>query len=180
VSARHKIEHSRLPAAVHGPAAICLTLLERDHRPPFLLVDCIDVSACLDAHATSGSSGGQAIHLGDVDEFASVELESRLSTECLEVNLGVRVVQADKLVKWLRACVKFDTGWVIVDDEAVVGLRGLGTEGEFLVCVELRVRLDGTRRDSVVIHNLVEVAGKSHAGTLDCGTTRDVEVAKHE
>jgi hypothetical protein len=170
----------RLPATVNGSAAKLLTLLERDHGPPFLLVDCIDVPACLNAHAASGSSSRQAIHLRDVDEFACVELECRLGTECLEVNLSVGVVQADKLVKRLGARIELDTGWIVVDNEAVVGLGGFSTEGKLFVCVELRVGLDGSCGDSAVVDDLVEVAGQRHAGALDRRTTRDVEVANPE
>jgi hypothetical protein len=96
------------------------------------------------------------------------------------VDLGVGVVQADELVQRLGACVELDAGWVVVDDEAVVGRRGYGTEGELLVCVELGVRLDGTSGNILVVNDLVKVAGEGHTSALDCGTSRDVEVAYHE
>jgi hypothetical protein len=41
----------------------------------------------------------------------------------------------------------------------MVGLGSLGAECELFVCVELRVRLDSTCGDGVVVDNLVEVAG---------------------
>jgi hypothetical protein len=175
-----RTKHLRLPTPVHGPAAISLALLECDHRPPLCLVDRIDISTRFDAHSTPGTACRQAIHLGHVDEFASVELESGLSAECLEVDLGVGVVQADKLVQRFGTAVKLDAGWVVVDDEAVVGLGSFGAEGELFVCVKLRVRLDGTCGDGVVVDDLVKVAGQRHLGAFDRRTAGDVKVAVHE
>jgi len=177
---RYAIGHLRLPATVHSPAAKLLALLEGDHGPPLLLVDRIDVPAGLNAHATPGAPGRQAIHLRNVDLLASVELECGLGAECLEVDLGVGVVQTDELVQRLRARVDFDAGWIVVDDEAVVRRWGHGTESELLVCVELGVRLDGTRRDVFGVDDLVKVAGEGDTGALDRRTARDVEVAYRE
>jgi hypothetical protein len=56
-SVRCATGHLRLPATVHRPATKGLALLERDHGPPLLLVDGIDVSAGLNAHATPGAPG---------------------------------------------------------------------------------------------------------------------------
>lgn len=156
---RNTIGHLRLPATVHSPTAKGLTLLERNHGLPLLLVDRIDVPAGLNAHAAPGTPGRQAIHLRNIDLLAGVELECRLSAECLEVNLGVGVVQADKLVQRLRACVELDAGWIVVDNEAVVGRGSHSAEGELLVGVELGVRLNGTGRDILVVDDLVKVAG---------------------
>lgn len=177
---RYTIGHLRLPATVHRPAAEGLALLERDHGLPLLLIDRIDVSACLNAHAAPGASGRQAVHLRNVDLLAGVELECGLSAECLEVDLGVGVVKADQLVQRLRACVDLDAGWVVVDNEAVVWRRGHSAEGELLVGVELRVRLNGTSRNIFVVDDLVKVARESNTGALDCGTAGDVEVAYHK
>lgn len=177
---RYTIGHLRLPATVHRPAAKGLALLESDHGLPLLLVDGIDVPAGLNAHAAPRTPRRQAIHLRNVDLLAGVELECGLGAECLEVNLGFWVVQADKLVQRLGARVELDAGWVVVDDEAVVGRGSHSAEGELLVGVELGVRLNGTGRDILIIDDLVKVAREGDTGALDCGTARDVEVAYHE
>ena len=168
----------RLPAPVDSLAAISLPLLQRNHRPPLLLVDRVDISAGLDAHAAPGAPGRQAIHLRHVDEGTCVELECGLGAEGLEVDLGVGVVEGDELVEGLRACVQLDAARVVVDDEAVVRLGGFGAQGELFVGVEFGVRFDGACGDGVVVDDLVQVAGEGHLSALDCRAARDVEVAE--
>jgi hypothetical protein len=166
-----------LPTPVDGLAAISLPLLQRNHRPPLLLIDRVDISAGLDAHAAPGAPGRQAIHLRHVDEGSRVELERRLGAEGLEVDLGVGVVEADELVEGLRAGVELDTARVVVDDEAVVRLGGFGAQGELFVGVEFGVGLDGACGDGIVVDDLVEVAGESHLRAFNRRAAGDVEVA---
>jgi hypothetical protein len=173
----HPITTSSLPAPVDSLAAVSLTLLQRNHRPPLLLVDRVDISAGLDAHAAPGAPGRQAVHLRHVDERTRVELERGLGAEGLEVDLGVGVVEADELVEGLRAGVQLDAARVVVDDEAVVRLGGFGAQGELFVGVEFGVGFDGTCGDGVVVDDLVEVAGESHACAFDRRAAGDVEVA---
>lgn len=90
------------------------------------------------------------------------------------------MVKADKLVERLGARVELNAGWVVVDNEAVVGRWGHSAEGELFIGVEFGVRLNGTGRDVFVIDDLVQVARESHTGALDRGTARNVEVAYHE
>lgn len=89
------------PASVDSPAAPDLALLEKDHRLPLLIVDCIDVAASFDAHTAPWSSLGQSIHLWHIDEFSSVVLERGLCAQRLEMDLAVRVVELAKCLQRL-------------------------------------------------------------------------------
>lgn len=175
-SVRLLIGRLSLPAPVDRAATEKLALLERDHRSPFLFVDRIDISACFNAHAATRTSGRLAIHLWDIDLRAAVELECRLGTERLEVELSVWVVKADELVQRFGTRVNLDTGWVVVDNEAVVGLGSFGAKCELLIGVEFRVGFNSTCGNVLVVNDLVEVARQGYACAFDGRTARDVEV----
>lgn len=89
----HCLAISRRPTLINSLRAVLLALLENHLVPVLRNVDCIDVTAGLDAETRAWFPGRNAIDFGNINEVTCVELEGRLGGGDFEVNLAVGMVE---------------------------------------------------------------------------------------
>ena len=75
------------PGLVHDLATVFLALLQDHHVAPIRLVDRIDKATGLDAKSREGLAGRISLHGRHVGALAGIELERRLGTVNLQVDV---------------------------------------------------------------------------------------------
>jgi hypothetical protein len=165
------------PSSVDCSAAPSLALLQDHHMLPAVVVDGVDISTGLNAHSTPRSSGREAVHLRHVDEFPSVELESGLCAQCLEMHFGTWVVEGAELLHFRVARVQWHRCWISIDDEAVVHVWFLWSKSELFVGFYTWVRLECACWDGSIIDDLVEVRRQHRLRSFQSRLVADIEVA---
>lgn len=99
----------------------------------FLVVDCIDVPTGFDAHAAPGPTSRCAICGRHVNVLAGVELEGWFGAQGFKMDLGAGMMELDQHPERPWSSVDWDRLGVVVDDEAVIRTRLLGTQDELFV-----------------------------------------------
>jgi hypothetical protein len=148
---------SSYPCPIKSTTAPGLSFLKNHHVSPSLIVDGINVATGFDTHSAPWSPGWQPVHLRHIDEFAGVELECWLRTECLEVYFGVWMVELAELLHWALASVKRNARRVSIHDETMVYIRLLSSERELFVCWYSWKWFNGASWNSGVINDLMQV-----------------------
>lgn len=78
---------SILPRSINDPATKFLPPLQNNHRSPLIVIDRVDVSRRLDAHARSCTASGYIAKLRNIYILSSIELERGLCAVHFEMNL---------------------------------------------------------------------------------------------
>lgn len=154
-----------------------MSLLENHLRLVLRDVDGVDVTTGLDTEAGARSPSRQVVYGWDINVLAGVELEAWLGGVDLEVDLALRVVRGNELLKGRRPRVDGDVATVGVGDEAVVDVGLLLTEREGLARADARVLLGGSGWDAAVIDHLVFVGDQGDLSASNRWLSGQVEVA---
>jgi hypothetical protein len=166
------------PSAINDLAAVYLALLQYSHAPVFRHVDSVHIATRLDAEGGTSTTRWEALHSWDIDVLASVKLESWLSARYLKMDLGLRMEEGGYRLQSGVSSIKRDAGGIGVDDEAVVDVRLLLTQGERSVGLDTRVLFDGSCGDPAIIDDLVFVRDQSSLCTRNSWRPSEIKVTE--
>lgn len=121
------------------------------------MVDRIDVTAGFDAETAPGASCWLAVHCGDVDEAARVELECRLRAQSFEVYVGVGMRELNQLSHRLLTSIERNARRIRIHNEAVVRIRLLRSKHKLFVDWNAWKWLDGAGRNIDVVSHHMQV-----------------------